>query len=561
MVQRNSSAVVFQIGIALIAAYWSYAQPNVPTVQVDTVWVGQEYVDTVAVVLPLPSNERYRVVHLQVLGQKTPFMVTLLDSNVSQTQPLQIVVQMKPRHNLEYHAVLNVQLQSSAETIARSLRIIARCYYPEDRYRFTWNLQGAALVDALYNYLKVHRALFYSEARRALFEQVAKMAGDTLECVYSGRKIVAKTYSEAYAQGFNTEHVWPRSYGADREPAKSDLHHLFPSDQQINEQRANYPFGFVTRQVLYEEGGSKLGYDAANHLVFEVRPQTRGDIARAMFYFAVRYRNPENFLQQQEAVLRQWHQQDPVDSLERLRNQRILAIQYRPNPFIDHPEFLERIYQLSGNPDFPRLPLVQFADSQYRFQITHLPDTVWIPLYNFGTAAAVISGGTVKGYQDSLTIAAAVLPQDTLFPADVAFVGLVVQPKLQQKGYAATIFQQWEDTVQLQVRFRGGIRPVKVPVVLSFRLPTTVMPVVPQRSALVALLDNAAILRLPGMTAFERSTISLWDGRGQTMPLLVERMSDDKVLLRWRMPLSSGVYWIVWQHAAQWYQLPIVIVR
>ena len=83
--------------------------------------------------------------------------------------------------------------------------------------------------------------------------------------------------------------------------------------------------------------------------MFEPRPSRRGDVARAIFYFYVRYAstNPDstslaNF-NREEATLRQWAIQDPVDDYERGRNDVIYLVQRNRNPFIDDPALLERI--------------------------------------------------------------------------------------------------------------------------------------------------------------------------------------------------------------------------
>jgi endonuclease I len=75
--------------------------------------------------------------------------------------------------------------------------------------------------------------------------------------------------------------------------------------------------------------------------LFEVRPARRGDIARAHFYFSVRYAMPIGAAE--ESVLVAWHQEDPPDDRERERNDRIVRIQRNRNPFVDRPEFVGRI--------------------------------------------------------------------------------------------------------------------------------------------------------------------------------------------------------------------------
>ena len=43
-------------------------------------------------------------------------------------------------------------------------------------------------------------------------------------------------------------------------------------------------------------------------------------------------------------LLMQWHKQDPVDNFEKNRNEKTFEIQGNRNPFIDHPECAELIW-------------------------------------------------------------------------------------------------------------------------------------------------------------------------------------------------------------------------
>lgn len=68
-------------------------------------------------------------------------------------------------------------------------------------------------------------------------------------------------------------------------------------------------------------------------IVFAPPEEYRGNVARAMFYMSVRYwwEMPPNM----EDVLKQWHEDDPVDADECRRNECIATIQHNRNPFID----------------------------------------------------------------------------------------------------------------------------------------------------------------------------------------------------------------------------------
>jgi endonuclease I len=195
-------------------------------------------------------------------------------------------------------------------------------------------------------------SLGYNQARDFMFNQLDVNANGQLECPYSGR--FATPDGTRTPGTFNTEHSWPQSDAAgdttaNNEPARSDLHHLFPTDATANSARGNFDFGWTDCGTPgqgacgWAMAGSKLGPQRGNPsvTVFEVRPKYRGDMARAHFYFAVRYNRP--IPAAEEATLRAWHCEDPPDDVERLRNDRIGVRQGRRNPFVDRPDFVERI--------------------------------------------------------------------------------------------------------------------------------------------------------------------------------------------------------------------------
>lgn len=143
----------------------------------------------------------------------------------------------------------------------------------------------------------------------------------------------------------NIEHTWPQSRFSkqfSKELQKGDLHHLFPSNAKINQIRGNHPFG----EVEQEDNGvancpSVLGFDKEGDQVFEPVDSHKGNVARALFYFSVRYQiaiSPS-----EEAALRAWHKLDPIDETEIERNNKIFSIQKNRNPFIDFPELVAAI--------------------------------------------------------------------------------------------------------------------------------------------------------------------------------------------------------------------------
>ena len=162
---------------------------------------------------------------------------------------------------------------------------------------------------------------------------------------------------------YNREHLIPQSSFGSRSPMQSDIHHVVPSDGRVNGYRGSYPFGNVNTPSWTSLNGSKRGTSAMsgyNGTVFEPIDEFKGDIARAVLYFAVRYEetvngytsfdmfngtNDEVFYPWAIAVLLDWHYNvDPVDQRERNRNVAAYAFQNNANPFVDHPEYASMIW-------------------------------------------------------------------------------------------------------------------------------------------------------------------------------------------------------------------------
>jgi endonuclease I len=171
---------------------------------------------------------------------------------------------------------------------------------PAGYYALAEGKTGAALIEALHAIACTQRRLGYAQARDSLYANVDDPDDDdVIVDVYVGRSASGvNSRSTALAADFNAEHTWPRSRGADTiTAAGTDLHHLFTADEIANGQRLNHPFGEVVGTPFWtsptQPGStehSRLGRDAAGRTVFEPRPSRRGDVARALLYFYVRYR-------------------------------------------------------------------------------------------------------------------------------------------------------------------------------------------------------------------------------------------------------------------------------
>ncbi|WP_372654317.1 endonuclease I family protein [Halobacteriovorax sp.] len=177
-----------------------------------------------------------------------------------------------------------------------------------------------------------------------------------IEDIYCEKKIFNNAGPDSMVRGSKTniEHSWPQSKFS-REFGKflqkGDLHHLFITNSKANHVRANYYFGevdsYFNTSGRCENAGLGLLVDTPQNVAsstnehYEPPKQYRGNIARALFYFAVRYNKKIN--DTQEYFLKKWHIDDPVDELDIERNDRIMNIQGNRNPFVDYPELVDRI--------------------------------------------------------------------------------------------------------------------------------------------------------------------------------------------------------------------------
>jgi deoxyribonuclease-1 len=226
-------------------------------------------------------------------------------------------------------------------------------------------LRDEELISTLNQILaKNHRVLGYDSARRHLFgklflEQVAgAWAVKDVYCerTYTNRELAIGPGQIPDGNVVNTEHTWPQSRFTGRYPKemqKSDLHHLFPTDNQMNSHRSSLRFGDVRQSTERLKCPiAQLGHHhQSNEIVFEAPRAHKGNVARAIFYFAVRYQM--RLSPTEEADLRKWHEQDPVDSQEAAQNSEIQGIQGNRNPFIDYPEMTRKIRSFTVGGSLP----------------------------------------------------------------------------------------------------------------------------------------------------------------------------------------------------------------
>ncbi len=203
-----------------------------------------------------------------------------------------------------------------------------------------------------------HRYFSYLKARRYLYGylHLEEINGEyVIRCVYCERDYGPGDFPKNRQPGpgqipghltINTEHTWPQSRFSDRYAKslqKSDLHAIYPTTPSANTQRSNFEFAEVHTITHDTCEPSKKGQNryGGSQTFYEPPDDHKGNVARALFYFAVRYQLPISEVE--EYYLRKWHWQDPVDEFEIWRHERIFEKQGVRNPFIDHPELVDLI--------------------------------------------------------------------------------------------------------------------------------------------------------------------------------------------------------------------------
>lgn len=247
--------------------------------------------------------------------------------------------------------------------------------YPAGYYSSLEGLSGAALKQALQNIIanpQVVRAHTYAD-----IWEILKTADQNPEnssqvwLIYNEtpRSKLDQQATSSIVGKWNREHIYCQSRGnfgdwydtsatginnyvlsnaGDIAAGLSDAHHLRAADGQENSSRGNRNYGVDYNGPTGNPGSWK------------------GDVARALFYMAVRYNglnvvngNPvDNTIGQigDLTTLLSWNQQDTSDDFEMNRNNYIYTWQMNRNPFIDYPSLVNYVFGANfGQPWFSSL--------------------------------------------------------------------------------------------------------------------------------------------------------------------------------------------------------------
>ncbi|WP_087941725.1 endonuclease I family protein [Bacillus kwashiorkori] len=220
-------------------------------------------------------------------------------------------------------------------------------FISKDNYLYTWvDLHADGTVKSIYSGQKKNPQTLLLEdflTVNSRFYEFQTLLNNQRK---NGNHIFQKVAVVDKQHKFNTEHVVPQSWFSAREPMKGDLHHLFVCEPHCNAARSNFPYGDHLHYVP-ESASEKIRNQCGVVINQLFEPEYgKGIVARAMFYFLVRYprairkrfRKSINY-----PLLREWNRTFPINMYEKHRNQAIYQIQGNRNPFIDFPNLAEQI--------------------------------------------------------------------------------------------------------------------------------------------------------------------------------------------------------------------------
>lgn len=272
--------------------------------------------------------------------------------------------------------------------------------------------KAAALKTALYGIVGNPNTKSYS-ALWTYYYQTDRMSNNQVVDRYSNETRYFSGDNGNAVSGMNKEHGIPQSWwGGGTTGIGSDLHHVMPSDTEANSRKSNYGMGVVTSQS-WTNGSIKVGKGTAGNngtvQLWEPADKWKGDFARIYFYIVTSYE--ERSLVQKEGansmhantypklqpwayeLYMKWSKEDPVDDLERQRNETVYSIQGNRNPFIDY-EGLEQ-YIWGDHKDQP------FSTTNYENPYGSGSSTLITPEASFALESKTLDVGNT--FQQQLT--------------------------------------------------------------------------------------------------------------------------------------------------------------
>ena len=234
----------------------------------------------------------------------------------------------------------------------------------ENYYSGVYGLSGSELKQTINNIIDNHTSISYEavwNAHKDLYRDPNN--SDNIILFYSQASISNEDQDAGGDPGtyFNREHLWPRSYGVGTSgDDNSDLHSLVPAYKSVNSTRGNKYFdNSDPNESQYSNPANVLAPNCtSNSDTFEPGDAQKGRVARAILYMDTRYDDLElvdtppspapdsssNRMAQLSTLLN-WNRRFPPTDNEITNNQKIYeSYQNNRNPYIDHPEFADKIW-------------------------------------------------------------------------------------------------------------------------------------------------------------------------------------------------------------------------
>lgn len=299
------------------------------------------------------------------------FTLVSCNSNISSSSNVDVSSSNKESEiissNITESSVSSSSISSSSFSLTPSSDLPSLAEYYQN---FNFELTGESLKTELFNKISSHTSLGYSNVTgQDVFAKTDVREDGTIWDIYSDTTSFSPSepYSNYSKEGdsYNREHIIPQSLFSKKEPMRSDVFHLYPTDGYVNNRRSDYPHAEVG-SISYSSNNSFtiVGTSSTSGVsgnVCEPNDIYKGDIARTYFYFVTAYQDKVSSFKPYAAfsndsypslskwainLYLKWAKEDPVSEKEIKRNEAIYQLQGNRNPFIDYPDLAQRVWNI-----------------------------------------------------------------------------------------------------------------------------------------------------------------------------------------------------------------------
>ncbi len=548
------------IRIALAQDVWHAVTLSDTTVDFGAVLAYQSHMETVTI---------YNNTDTTVQIQEARFEEDVFKTDLSEVQILpggqyDFHVYFKSGQNVNYTDFLWIKLDQGVHPLL--VKCTAQNEYDDAYYDATQNKYGADLKSALHNIIKGHTQYGYSDLWNIL--------SDTDEDPNNSQNVILLYTGWSYRKDnsggdpdeWNREHVWAKSHGdfGTAAPAGTDVHHIRPTDVSVNSKRGNLDFDNGGTEYIDGDGATGCFYDSDS---WDPRDAVKGDVARMMYYMVVRYEGEEGYdlelvdytpstttrepLFGKQSTLYQWHWSDSVDAWERRRNERIYTNwQHNRNPFIDHPEFADRLPSICGIP-LTEEPEIAVAPSAVDMGVVgyHARAKYYLAIVNTGNRELNVYQIQSTNTDFSLDQSSMTIPPETY-----RFLGVIFEARETEGVFSTTLRLTGNDPDESQIEIPVTIQVsesatgiAEVPIVRSL----TLFQNYPNPFGRGNGAGNGTVTtikyRVAALSGYNGDPVKLtiYNSAGKKLKVLVNRrqVPGDYTVRFDASGLASGVYW------------------